>query len=387
MLQDLIIYAPIFITFFWAVTFLSTSSKKPDNNHKRILGFFMLTAVGIYTSHAFYFQNLRSVYWLLDSLYAICSLSVFPLYYFYLRGLTKSQGLEKKDFLAFIPAVLVMMVMLLNYVWMGESARANYINAFLYESGEQLSGGFGFTQSLLYKLSRIIYTLQILFFMLKGIALLQMYELRILNFYSYLEGKQLSWTNLLTYTFFIASLISIIFNLIGKATFVHNVQLLIIPSLLFSIILFLIGLQANVQIPHMNLVKVKEKADDARFPLDEPVDVVNLGEKLEKLFSEMKIHLNPHLKITDISKSLATNRTYISHYINHERKQSFSSFVNAYRLKEAKRLLKKDANHALNLEDIAEMAGFGSLRSFTRAFTQEEGITPTQYRENTAKKG
>ena len=57
---------------------------------------------------------------------------------------------------------------------------------------------------------------------------------------------------------------------------------------------------------------------------------------------------------------------------------NFNQFVNSYRLKEAKILLKQTPE--LSISEVSELSGFGSVNSFLRIFKNTEKITPTEYR-------
>jgi AraC-like DNA-binding protein len=86
------------------------------------------------------------------------------------------------------------------------------------------------------------------------------------------------------------------------------------------------------------------------------------------------------LRITSVSDSLKTNRTYISRLINDEFGVNFNEFVNKYRIEEAKKLLESNESKLFTMEHIAEKSGFGSVNSFTRVFKEFEGITPGQFK-------
>jgi AraC-like DNA-binding protein len=375
---DIVVYTPAFIAIFWAIILVLSASR--DQHYKRILSLFMFSAFALYLSHAIYFQNHRENFWIFDVLYILSSLSVYPLYFFYVRSLTQSERLKKSDFKAFLPAVVLAFFSLLLYLIMGNSLRVAYTNSFLYKSGDELNGSLVVAQSILYYISRTIYTFQIVFYFVKGLSLLKIYELRILNFYAYLEDKKLTWVTLLTYTFFIAAFLSVVFNILGKATFIYSIDYLYIPSFLFSVVLFFIGLHANLQ--NLCIVSTKrfEDEDDFHYPVVVSKTDDIFGERLDNLFLIQKMHLQPHLKITDVSKKLATNRTYISNYINNKKGITFSEYVNSLRIKEAKEILQQTNKGSIKQEELAEKSGFGCVRSFTRAFTLEVGMSPKNYR-------
>ena len=60
--------------------------------------------------------------------------------------------------------------------------------------------------------------------------------------------------------------------------------------------------------------------------------------------------------------------------------RNFASFVNQRRIAEARALLSDPASAARTVASIAFDLGFGSLGPFNRAFRDETGVTPTEYR-------
>lgn len=107
-----------------------------------------------------------------------------------------------------------------------------------------------------------------------------------------------------------------------------------------------------------------------------------MGEKLEALFMEEKVHFNPNLTIWDVSKALNTNRTYVSNFINQTYRMNFSRYVNHFRIEEAKRMLRDPDAGKYSLDFISEQCGFGSLSNFVRVFHSFENMAPGRYREN-----
>ena len=96
-----------------------------------------------------------------------------------------------------------------------------------------------------------------------------------------------------------------------------------------------------------------------------------------------KMYCDPELTLESLATAIGTNRSYLSILINSRMKQGFSEYVNFYRIKEAKRLL-KDTDHKVST--ISVEVGFGTQQSFYTAFRAAEQLTPTQYRK-AARKG
>lgn len=99
---------------------------------------------------------------------------------------------------------------------------------------------------------------------------------------------------------------------------------------------------------------------------------------LNKLFEQDLIFLNPELTLSDLARSIGTNRSYLSEYFNHECNTSFSDYVNNLRLSYAENLM--ISNRETSIVEIAYASGFNSISTFRRAFVKKFGLTPSQYR-------
>ena len=92
-------------------------------------------------------------------------------------------------------------------------------------------------------------------------------------------------------------------------------------------------------------------------------------QRVEKYLEDEKPYLNPEFKITDMSRDLFSNRTYISAFINREYGMNFNRFINNYRLKEVERLQLEavQRKQKISLMEIVIHAGFSNYRSYFRA--------------------
>ncbi len=380
MLKDLIIYTPMYITFFWILV-LVLSSVNQSNRAKSFLGIFMIAAFLIYLSHAVFFKKLLHIYLVFDPVYTAASLSVYPLYYLYIRLLTVGDAFRRKNLKLLFPALLMGFLSALFYLIMTPAEKTMYLNKFfLGENINETASLVVRLQRMVFIFSRVIFAVQVVYFLFKGRKLVIVYNNRIANFYSDLESKTIDWVNFLLYSFVATSLMSIVFNIIGREVFLNSVVLLFIPSLIFSILLFFIGLQGYMQ-NHTVADLINDEKQQPERNLKE-FNQAQLKEKLLLMFSEDKIYNQSDLKITHVSSQLQTNRTYISNLINQEFSCSFSDFVNKYRFLEARKLLQDESFDNYSLHYISEVAGFGSLNTFIRIFKEHEGTTPGKFREN-----
>lgn len=378
MYRDLIIYTPMYVTFFWAIVLLVSTSS--NNRAKHFLGIFMIAAFLVYLSHAVFFNQNYSIYLLFDPVYTFASLAVYPMYYWYIKLLTVETEYKLRNLRLLIPAVFLAVTSAILYLLMTPGERKIYLTEFLLREGNTSVHPLLLQfQKGVFILSRLVFFVQVIWFLVLGRKLVTRYNKQVANFYSNLESKTIVWVNLLLYSFVVTSLISIVFNFLGRAMFLHSVSLLLVPSLIFSVLLFFIGLQG-----YMQNHTVVDLIEDDKQPVQNNLKEYNkrqLKAKLVELFVNEKIYKNSDLKITQVSMKLQTNRTYISQLINNEFNCSFSEFVNEYRVIEAKQLLASQNYENYSLDYISETVGFGSLNTFIRVFKELEGTTPGRFRD------
>ncbi len=104
------------------------------------------------------------------------------------------------------------------------------------------------------------------------------------------------------------------------------------------------------------------------------------------LMRDEQLYLNPMLKIEDLATRLGLPEKAASNLLNQHLEKSFSDFVNAYRVNEARLKLADPALANFTIAAIAFECGFNSLATFQRCFKQITGITPSAY-QNTCKAG
>lgn len=382
MQEDLVIYTPMYVTFFWAVLLIIT--KRENNRAKFFLGIFMFAAFLLYLSHAQFFKKHTLTFHYFDSIYMFSSLSVYPLYYWYIRLLSIETTYRSKNLLLLFPGLALAIASFVVYLMMGNDERTSYINNYIFK--EQPNTHLSVLmkiQRAFFLISRIIFILQVIILVFVGRKLIIHHQKNIANFYSNLENRSILWVKYMLYSILVTSFMSIIFNLLGRSFFLDVPFILLIPSLVFSVLLFFIGFLGYMQnhtVYDLQLDVLQSEHIDAK-----KTNTERLKEKLIDLFVNGKAYKNPDLKIIQVSEMLNTNRTYISKLINTEFSCTFSEFVNRYRIEEAKYLLCEESSKNYSLDYIAEKSGFGSMVNFMRVFREIEGKTPGHFREIKAK--
>ncbi|MCR4603674.1 MAG: helix-turn-helix domain-containing protein [Prevotella sp.] len=102
-----------------------------------------------------------------------------------------------------------------------------------------------------------------------------------------------------------------------------------------------------------------------------------LMERISLLMDREQLYLRSDLKLQDVAVALQTNSSYVSECINSLRDQSFSQFVNTYRVHHAQELLR--SQHDLKTTIVATESGFSTEASFFRNFKAVTGMTPREW--------
>jgi AraC-like DNA-binding protein len=106
----------------------------------------------------------------------------------------------------------------------------------------------------------------------------------------------------------------------------------------------------------------------------------SLAQKVDRLFEEEKVFLNPDFDLDMLSKLTGKTRNDLSAFFS-QRGTSFNEVLNKYRVDS---FLEMAQNHPqYSLESLALDAGFGSRSTFNRAFKKEKGVSPSTFLRST----
>jgi AraC-like DNA-binding protein len=104
--------------------------------------------------------------------------------------------------------------------------------------------------------------------------------------------------------------------------------------------------------------------------------------RLLDVMESEKPYTDGELTLPRLAARLSVSTHHLSQVINERLNQSFSDFVNSYRVEEAKRRLRDPASGHYSLLAIAEDVGFNSKSSFNTAFKKQTGMTPSEFRQS-----
>lgn len=88
-------------------------------------------------------------------------------------------------------------------------------------------------------------------------------------------------------------------------------------------------------------------------------------------------HLAEEVSLSVLAEEFHLNPQYISQLFKNEIGVGFLAYLTNIRMEKGKKLL---LSTSFSVAEIAEQAGYGDYRVFTKVFKKTEGITPSQYR-------
>ena len=101
-----------------------------------------------------------------------------------------------------------------------------------------------------------------------------------------------------------------------------------------------------------------------------------LGEVVAKAVKEIEEHYMDKLSLNSISETLNVNSSYLSRCFRQETGTTVVSYINQYRMKEARRRI--DGGNR-NLNEVAYEVGIPNYNYFYLIFKETYGITPSEY--------
>lgn len=131
---------------------------------------------------------------------------------------------------------------------------------------------------------------------------------------------------------------------------------------------------ANTEIPETNVA-------DSNLKNDTTQQDQQLLQDTHRQISEKQLFKDYNLTLDILAEIMGVNRTVISRVVNTTGK-NFNQFINEYRIKEAVRVLSSHSAYGISLDELYELVGFNSRTSFYRAFKQNTGLTPTEFRNH-----
>jgi AraC-like DNA-binding protein len=366
---------------FWSIVLILDWSAAHDKL-RLWLWQFMVVAMLLYVGHAVFFNHYTTIVPFTNTLYCACNLLVFPLYHVYIKGLSVPHYLDNRRqqwhdrCILFLPALVISFIVGILYLMMSSTERSDFIETYLYHNEFSGLHGTTFLQAVVHQIAKLCFAIQVIIIFILGFRNLRQYKRFIDNTYADTENKRLEKVQIILILFIVGVFLAFVSNIIGRWRFMDNALLLAIPSLFFSILLFMIGYIGSRTMFSISNVNDKEFTPTSpnMSGNDNEQTVSSFTVSLEQLMNKQQLYLRHDLKISDVALLLGSNRTYIQRSIMELSGESFTKYINRKRIEYAIELQKKHPEY--NIETIATQSGYTHLGTFYRNYKIVTGKTP-----------
>lgn len=379
----LILLLDLYQAVVFAVFLLFTNLGKQRS--KRILGWFFLLLFVHYAARQALEVNDR-LYQYFEYFTFPIALILFPLFNTYVATLVGCGRSRSRLFIHSIPAVSIG---ILYAILFGAMSLPEKLVYFQCSYTEMFAFGFQKHPASLVACFTlfVLLPLQVIFYTVDSLRRLFRHRKMLKDNFSSLEQKQLTWLFSVTLLFCVVTFAAcgMIFISSGMAeTFYFLISLPVFAAIgIYGIVQPPIYREESVSFSPVSPGEPMGRPEKQLLAPDNPTENqanLDLKAKLETYFVEKRPFIDPELSIVDIARALGTNKTYISRLLNNTFGENFYSFVNKFRIEEAKKRLSDPASNNLSVEGIASLSGFRSPSSFYSAFKALEGSTPSVFR-------
>jgi len=322
--------------------------------------FFMLIA---YTTLFLNMVHSSKIYEYPFMLYINIPLEFFmgPLLYFYTSSLIEDKiKLSKKDFLHLIPGILTI-PFIIPSLFLPIAEQKIQLENILLQKGDLLL-------QIFYYASPFIPVIYIIFSIAK-IAI------------SMRKKTSHQKKNILLLTLLSSWLIAGIVGIGG--TIALSVPIMKFINLFISFFIFFFYLLSQRYPYLLQYGTIPTKKIKHSKSLLTKIDLENLNKELNSIMEGEKLFCDEDLNLSRLSQALNITPHQLSEFINNFYKQNFNSFINNFRINEAKKNFKEEPGR--NTLSIALSVGFNSYSAFHSAFKKTTGVSPATYRKTLQK--
>ncbi len=210
----------------------------------------------------------------------------------------------------------------------------------------------------------------------------------LINNFSSIDEKRLSWTRCLLLGMLIVMSIDILTTIIEMLVVIEweTGYLTIISYIFLLIYLAYYGTYKSYTLiseqllnPEKEIVIKKENIVKDDLPNDE---FIQIEQKFNEVIIKNTPFLNPELNLNILAEQVGITNKKLSSFLNQHLNTTFYDFINSKRIDAVKEKLLTEDLQQYSIMGIAFDCGFKSKSSFNRIFKKETGVSPTQYIES-----
>ncbi len=356
--------------------------KKGHQQANVLLASLMLVFALDLVDEYFLFTKLSLNYAKLHLLNYVIDFLFGPLFYLYAVALTEQNRPLKRNLMHVMPFVLAAFVVLILGWQFTHAAVADVIH---------FNGGDGRLAGVLLVID-LLATASMLGYLILTSLYLRRHQKRIGDYYSYQKKVNLKWLSMILMGLILLFTVYILVPFFSHESTIYQSNF-VFYLLLISMI-HVVGYSGLKQ-PQLFLKKASRQVHDTGSV--EPNKAVVLTNKyhnsalsrlqaeaviedLDEVMHKQLLYLNDDLTLDDLANQSGIPKNWVSQAINEVMGINFYDYVNAFRVEEAKRLLKDQRHKHKKIIEIAYESGFKAKSSFNLSFKKACAMTPSQYR-------
>ncbi|PWL40332.1 hypothetical protein DKG77_05795 [Flagellimonas aquimarina] len=209
---------------------------------------------------------------------------------------------------------------------------------------------------------------------------LRRYQSTIPKSFSYLEGIDFKWLQVVLYALLFISILIVLSIILSDILSIFSIEskayLFYASMALLPFYLLFHAIQRKIIYPSDQLQQTK-KYKNSTVTNEEALQI---QKRLVELMKTEKPFLDGHLSILKLASMLDIHQKQLSQVINEKYQTNFFHFINSYRVEEVKHKINNPAYKNFSLLGIAYDSGFNTKSAFSKAFKRANGITPSEFK-------
>jgi len=310
------------------------------------------------------------LYWLIIALIPVSYL-VTPMFLIrYIWIFSTDYRFYKKHIFLFIPSAVALLFCLLPFFIPGIHFNREHL------AGVPIMSNRFFALPLY---SKLLY----LNFVVSKIFLLVLMSAMLYKFYRisrYTKNIKLSPVFRVGYTFAILITVMTVICLAGDFFMIEIVQGSVLVANIFICSVYIVSRRH----PSYNrMLKIEIAKAGYTHSHIKGIDIDSVVRNLYRLMEDDKAFADEDITLKKLADELGITSHQLSQILNERIKKNFSTFINEFRIDEAKQLLVRESDRSILSISIA--VGFNSYTTFCTTFSKITGASPSQYRKERVK--
>ncbi|HKR02551.1 MAG TPA: helix-turn-helix domain-containing protein [Pyrinomonadaceae bacterium] len=288
-----------------------------------------------------------------------------PLLYLYIRTLLTRKNLEKRDWLHFAPFVLCALYLIPYYAHTSEYKLDNF-NSLEYARWYYLRAAFALPLAAGYLTCVVL--------------LLVKFSRKVQRESSPAEKAILFQARFMVISFLALLVVAILRYLVDVSLPAYMGYTNLVLPLGATVIVYTMayfGLRRS-EWPEMDDLPSAKKYERSNLTPDRSERYLK---RLLDVMATEKPYTDGELTLQKLAERLKVPAPHLSQTINERMNQSFTEFINTYRVEEAKRQLLDSRKKHCSILAIAEDVGFNSKSAFNAVFKKYTNTTPSEFRK------